>query len=185
MSEKPTSPGGFVMCGLTGLLPGRPCVLHIDHGRDEKPVHKDQDGRTWWVSQTGTKTEITPHLSIEQAYQKAEQYRSAREQLAAWWRLSAEAEIDMVVDKAVEYGATDLIDIGVMLSRTMKRPVKDEGEAAELGCFFYLVGKFARWQSAIERGERASDDTILDMGVYIRMVQRIREVGSWPGTEEQ
>lgn len=174
-NHSPISPGTFTVCGKSGLQPGRPCILNIDHNNDERPVHQDQDGRTWWVSALGTKTEIP----------KVEDPRSPREQLAAWWRLSAEAEIDMVVDKAVEYGATDLIDIGVMLSRTMKRPVKDEGEAAELGCFFYLVGKFARWQSAIERGERASDDTILDMGVYIRMVQRIREVGSWPGTEEE
>ena len=68
-----------------------------------------------------------------------------------------------------------------MLGRTMRREVNAE-EAAELGVFFYLIGKVARWQSAIERGERPSDDTLFDVGVYVRMAQRIRSHGGWPGT---
>lgn len=104
------------------------------------------------------------------------------EQLADWWRDRAEDEIGQTVSKAIEYGATDLIDIGMMLARTMRREVSEE-EAAELGVFFYLIGKIARWQSAIERGDRPSDDTLLDIGVYVRMAQRIRSAGSWPGVE--
>lgn len=101
------------------------------------------------------------------------------DQIATWWYGKANTEIDMVVPKAIEYGATDLIDIGLMLARTMRRTVTEE-EAAELGVFFYLIGKIARWQSAIERGERPSDDTLLDIGVYVRMAQRIRDTGGWP-----
>lgn len=106
---------------------------------------------------------------------------SPEHQLREWWTQTAEDEIALTVPKAVEYGATDLIDIGLMLARTMRRNVTEE-EAAELGVFFYLIGKIARWQSAIERGERPSDDTLLDIGVYVRMAQRIRDAGGWPGT---
>ena len=105
------------------------------------------------------------------------------EALRDWWFAQASTEVDRTVPKAIEYGATDLIDIGLMLGRTMRREVNAE-EAAELGVFFYLIGKVARWQSAIERGERPSDDTLFDVGVYVRMAQRIRSHGGWPGTEE-
>lgn len=108
---------------------------------------------------------------------------SLRDQLRQWWFEKAEAEMGPTIDKAVEYGSTDLIDIGLMLARTMRRTITEE-EAAELGVFFYLIGKIARWQSAIERGERPSDDTLLDIGVYVRMAQRIRDAGGWPGTKE-
>lgn len=102
------------------------------------------------------------------------------DELRGWWLDKAHAEIEATVPKAVEYGATDLIDIGTMLARTMRRSATEE-EAAELGVFFYLIGKIGRWQSAIERGERPSDDTLLDIGVYVRMAQRIRDAGGWPG----
>lgn len=97
-----------------------------------------------------------------------------------WWLATAEDEIERTVPKVREYGATDLIDIGLMLARTMGRTVDIE-EATELGIFFYLIGKIARWQSAIERGDRPSDDTLFDIGVYIRMAQRTRYAGSFPG----
>jgi hypothetical protein len=102
--------------------------------------------------------------------------------LATWWRKQAETEILPTVEKAIEYGATDLIDIGLMLGRTMGWKV-NAAEAAELGVFFYLIGKLARWQSAIERHELPSDDTLFDIGVYVRMAQRIRSAGGWPGKE--
>lgn len=103
--------------------------------------------------------------------------------LSRWWWAKAADEIERTVPKAIEYGSTDLIDIGLMLARTMGRTI-DEEEAAELGVFFYLIGKVARWQSAIERGERPSDDTLFDIGVYVRMAQRIRDAGAWPGIEQ-
>lgn len=106
----------------------------------------------------------------------------AEDALSHWWYDKAAAEIVLTVPKAIEYGSTDLTDIGLMLARTMRRTVNQE-EAAELGVFFYLIGKIARWQSAIERGERPSDDTLLDIGVYVRMAQRIRDAGGWPGVD--
>lgn len=105
------------------------------------------------------------------------------QQLTEWWMTQAEDEIARTVPKAIEYSAVDLQDIGNDLARTMGREVSDE-EAAELGVFFYLRGKVARWVGAVMAGQRVSDDTLFDIGVYVRMVQRIRESGSWPGTTE-
>lgn len=102
--------------------------------------------------------------------------------LADWWRQLAEDEIQRTVPKAVEYGSTDLIDIGRNIARLSGRDV-DDAQAAELGVYFYLEGKFARWRSAIMEGREVSDDTLFDIGVYIRMAQRIRHAGSWPGID--
>lgn len=109
---------------------------------------------------------------------------SAAHELAEWWRETAEAEIEQTVSKAVEYGATDLIDIGQSLARVAGREI-DDATAAEWGIFFYLEGKLSRWRSAIERGDLPSFDTLLDIGVYARMAQRVRMTGGWPGTEDK
>lgn len=108
---------------------------------------------------------------------------AAEVELANWWRDKAEAEIGQTVSKAIEYGSTDLIDIGHSLARVAGRTVGD-GQAAEWGIFFYLEGKLSRWRSAMERGVPVSDDTLLDIGVYARMAQRIRATGGWPGTDK-
>lgn len=96
-----------------------------------------------------------------------------------WWVEKAKDEAEAVVPKAVEYGADDLVVIGRELALLMGREVDDE-EATELGIYFYELGKMARWRSAIREGRRVSDDTLHDVGVYIRMAQRNREVGGWP-----
>lgn len=108
--------------------------------------------------------------------------RSRTIPLDEWWRSVSEKEISDTVPKAIEYGATDLIDIGSQLGRFMKRDLSNQ-EAAELGCWFYLVGKMARATSALERGDWPSDDTIKDAGIYLKMIQRIRQAGSWPGED--
>jgi hypothetical protein len=105
-------------------------------------------------------------------------------ELRDWWLGLAQTEVDRTVPKAVEYGSTDLTDIGHDLARTMGREVTDE-EAAELGVFFYLRGKVARWVSAVMDGRRVSDDTLFDIGVYVRMAQRIRTAGGWPDSTKQ
>lgn len=100
-------------------------------------------------------------------------------ELEAWWLDLAQNEILRVVPKAVEYGSTDLHEVGRTLAQTQGRIVEEE-EAVELGIYFYLLGKMARWTDAIKRGERPSDDTLHDIGVYVRMAQRTRQVGGWP-----
>jgi hypothetical protein len=102
--------------------------------------------------------------------------------LRRWWLDLAEVEVERTVPKAIEYSSTDLVDIGRDLARCMGREIDDE-EAAELGVYFYLRGKLARWTGAITNGERISDDTLFDIGVYVRMAQRIRLTGEWPGVD--
>lgn len=108
-------------------------------------------------------------------------------ELADWWREKAESEIEQTVEKAVEYGSTDLIDIGRSMARVAGRNTPDfsDSDAAMWGIFFYLEGKLSRWRSALERGSRPSLDTLLDIGVYARMAQRIVETGGWPGIEKE
>lgn len=108
-------------------------------------------------------------------------------ELENWWHDRASEEIERTIPKALEYGSGDLIEIGRQMAETMRidqgRHLKDE-VLAELGIYFYVVGKMARWTDAVKNGgRRVSDDTLFDIGVYIRMVQRIRAAGGWPGVE--
>lgn len=110
--------------------------------------------------------------------------KRAKAELAAWWRQQAEDEIDMVVDKAIEYGARDLIEMGRQLAYMAGREADmPEEEMAELGCLQYLVGKMSRATAAWAEGRLPSDDTMLDIGIYVRMIQRIRQTGGWPGVD--
>lgn len=136
----------------------------------------------------GRMEEALRHLKLEKlsnADAEAEfRHNDLAEQLASWWHARAQNEIDRTVPKAAEYGSTDLRDIGRDLADCMGRDVTNE-EATELGIFFYLRGKLSRWVDAIKRGDRVSDDTIFDIGVYCRMAQRNRDVGGWPGTRQE
>lgn len=110
-----------------------------------------------------------------------DQHIAVVNEIEAWWMATAQREVEAVVPKAVEYGSTDLIDIGAQLARMTKmNPDLSDADKAELGVYFYLVGKMARWNDAIKAGRKVSDDTLHDIGVYVRMAQRIRAVGGWP-----
>lgn len=111
----------------------------------------------------------------------ADATEQARKILREWWAELAEAEADQVIGKAIEYGSQDLVDIGRDLALCMGRADISAEEAAELGIYFYLRGKLSRWTGALVRGERPSDDTLKDLGVYVRMAQRVRAAGGWPG----
>lgn len=100
--------------------------------------------------------------------------------LTEWWMDRAEEEARAVVPKAVTYGSNSLLQLGRKMAQLQNREVTDE-EAMELGCWVYVVGKVERWTDAVMRGERPSDDTIYDVGIYVKMTQRLRDVGSWPG----
>lgn len=103
------------------------------------------------------------------------------EDLTVWWMDRAQDEANKVARKAAEYGNNSMIEVGHQLAKMQSRTVTDE-EAAEMACYFYIVGKMGRWSDALARGERVSADTLYDVGVYVRMAQRIREAGGWPGT---
>jgi hypothetical protein len=111
----------------------------------------------------------------------------AAQELAEWWEKLAHSEVEPLLLKMTEYGgsgaAVDLIEIGRKLSELGPRLAAlaaDDASKAELGCYFYIVGKMARWHAALMEGRAVSDDTLHDIGVYTRMVQRIREAGGWP-----
>jgi len=101
--------------------------------------------------------------------------------LADWWRQRCEGEIDMVVAKAIEYGATDLRDLGRIFLEMCGREAIDDAYATEAGVAFYAQGKLARIVAAIREGRRPSFDSWLDLGVYARMAQRVHDRGGWPG----
>ena len=112
-------------------------------------------------------------------------------QLRGWWEQTAHDEISGLIAKMVEYGglsrATDLTEIGRHLTEVgvpagplLGNGQTQEGWLQELGIYFYLVGKFSRWSAAIQEGRPVSDDTLLDIGIYVRMAQRVRAVGGWP-----
>lgn len=131
---------------------------------------------------SGAVTRSWPHPQGE--YPEFVRPVSEVDRLAAWWHERARDEIDRTVPKAIEYGSTDLVDIGRDLARCMGRTVTDQ-EAAELGIYFYIRGKLARWTDAVVRGEQVSDDSLFDIGVYARMAQRVRSHGGWPGTDNK
>lgn len=114
-----------------------------------------------------------------------ERPKTPEQKLRDWWVMKAGIEADRTAPKAVEYGSGDLIEIGRQMASVLyanggKLGYTDE-EYAEMGVYFYLVGKVARWTSALAANNRVSDDTLFDIGVYVRMAQRIREAGGWPG----
>lgn len=104
--------------------------------------------------------------------------------LSAWWLHHAGQEAVQTVEKMAEYGSGDLVEIGRQMAKMAGRPVPGPAAAMELGCLFYLLGKIARVTSAVERGDRASDDTWFDIAVYAKMVQAAR-AGAWALPNEE
>lgn len=100
-----------------------------------------------------------------------------------WWIQQAYDEATQTLKKAHEYGSTELVYAGRVMaqvhSRMEDRELSDM-QAAELQIYQYVLGKMGRWTAAMRRGEFVSDDTLLDIGVYVRMVQKMRSTGTWP-----
>jgi hypothetical protein len=105
---------------------------------------------------------------------------NGEDELTEWWLQRAKEEAEAVIPKAVAYGSNSLMQLGRKVAQLQGRQV-DDAEAMELGCWINAVQKIERWTDSVMRGERCSDDTIYDAGIYVKMVQRIRDVGSWPG----
>ncbi len=177
---------------MAPLHPSLRCLKADIHNRADAVVtHKN--GHIVWLNteadratqiQTDFATLIDPSLVFNTGFFSDPPHGAT--ELADWWRNTAESEIEQTVAKAVEYGSTDLIDIGRSIARIAGRNDGDftDTDAALWGIFFYLEGKLSRWRSALERGDRVSDDTLLDIGVYARMAQRVVETGGWPGTQK-
>ena len=98
----------------------------------------------------------------------------------AWWVADARENAEKTMPKAIEYGSVELIEAGRTLARLMGRPHVSDQEAMETMIWSYVQGKMGRWTAALNRGERVSDDTILDIQIYATMVKKIRDTGEWP-----
>lgn len=89
-----------------------------------------------------------------------------------------------MIGKMIEYGgrgrAVDLVEIGRDIALLIGRKEISDAEAVEIGVYFYIRGKMGRWFAAISEGRPVSDDTLHDLSIYVRIVQRAREVGGWP-----
>lgn len=168
-----------------------------DKGRAEEATAKMTFG--------GPATTLPTALEIADAYEARVNSKKSTEPtestegadsvsaLRGWWEQTAHDEVSQLVSKMAEYGglsrATDLTEIGRDLIAAGVSEGETGGEwpgtineawAQELGIYFYVRGKFARWQAAIIEGRPVSDDTLLDIGIYVRMAQRVRAVGGWP-----
>lgn len=112
----------------------------------------------------------------------AEEVARIVEAVSDWWFDQAKTEIDVAVPKAALYGSNDLAEIGRVMASIAdpNGPHLTDEEATEVGIFFYAQGKLARWTAALRAGRRVDDDTLLDLGIYIKMAQRNRAVGGWP-----
>lgn len=162
------------------------CLKRDAHHRKGDRVHAD--GNFVWVDRSPEHAE--EKLGHEPTFVALDETNlmplDPEQELRQWWFKKANDEIERTVPKAVEYGSDDLVEIGRQMADAMDREVAlSDSELAELGVYFYMVGKMARWTSAIRRGDKVSDDTLFDIGVYVRMAQRIRHSGGWPGTETE
>jgi hypothetical protein len=104
------------------------------------------------------------------------------DKLIQWWRQQSDKEIESLLPKAKRYGALDLETIGFVLgAMTGKEPAEQTQQyRKELACYFYLLGKLGRMAGAYSAGELPDMDTLLDAGIYARMMQYIRTNGTWP-----
>ena len=123
---------------------------------------------------------LNPDVTMEQIMSDAVTPPDLAHTLTTWWLDRAQEEAGSVVPKAIAYGSNSLMQLGRKMAQLQGREITDD-EALELGCWVNTVQKIERWTDSVMRGERCSDDTIYDAGVYLKMVQRIRDVGSWPG----
>ena len=103
--------------------------------------------------------------------------------LVHWWIHNAFSEAIATAPKAEEYGSAELAEAGHVLSSLLAIPIESptsDAAAMETQIFQYVLGKIGRWTAAMRRGDRVSDDTLFDIGVYVRMVRKIRDTGEWP-----
>lgn len=157
---------------------------------DDQPVEPDELAapqvlKIEFTAPPGTdalKEAIRRMVKFQPEHHVVEPLPSPVEVLTDWWLKRAEDEARAVVPKATEYGSNSLMQLGRKQAQLQGRVVPDD-EALELGCWINLVQKVERWTDSVMRSERPSEDTIYDCGIYVKMAQRIRDAGSWPGVD--
>jgi hypothetical protein len=96
------------------------------------------------------------------------------DELVEWMVNTVREDIESIIPKVMEYGATDLEALGVTLF-----PDGEPGGQIAAGCAFYLMGKAARAAAAYREGREASEDTWKDITVYSLMGRFGIEHGYW------
>lgn len=107
------------------------------------------------------------------------QWTLLADQLREWWLHIGKQDATLVAEKYQEYGNTALLEVGHQLADLWGHKVSD-GDAQMLGVYFFMVGKMARWKTALLKGEQPSRDTLDDLAVYATMARNIMEHGNWP-----
>lgn len=100
--------------------------------------------------------------------------------LSHWWKTTTASDAHNVVPKAVEYGSDSLLFLGGEVARLMGLEDPSDSKKTELAIYVYLVGKVARWSSALSKGQQVSADTLLDITTYSLMARRVQQSGGWP-----
>lgn len=165
-------------------------VIEIAIGGDERDWHElnKRVGKEVEIELHPVTEESVPpghQLRFDGAEEWSDDQRSRALDLAAWWHQIATDEVDRTIPKAIEYGSADLKIMGEAMLTLMPQLGKglDLEErrkvGQELGIAFYVLGKISRLFGAYEQGRMPSDDTWFDLGIYSKMVRRIREVGEW------
>src|SRR5699024_3150555 len=113
------------------------------------------------VGQTGLEFVKLPSKEELDAKERA-YYTSPAQRVKNWWMKQAEEHADMVTPKMAEYGSRDLVEIGREFSALAGEEGLSDEAAYEVGVFFYLRGKVARWSAAVGRGDQVSKDTLDD-----------------------
>lgn len=109
-----------------------------------------------------------------------EKFKDLIGQLEVWFTSRAIKEARLVAPKAIEYGSASMITQGRGLAALAGREINDQ-DAFELAVWDMVRLKLGRWTEAVMHGKPVSDDTLLDIGLYVAMAQRNRSAGSWPG----
>ena len=101
------------------------------------------------------------------------------EELMNWWTEVGYQDAQLVTQKYLEYGNTALLEVGQQLMDLLGWE-GTKGDAQELGIWFFMVGKMARWKTSLKQRKSVSKDTLDDLAVYATMARRVREKGGWP-----
>jgi len=111
---------------------------------------------------------------------------SLQEDMRDWWITRSEMELQKLLPKVNEYSATDLMIVGSTLGGLWRGDRSPSAEVSlELASAFYALGKVSRAFGAYQAGQLPTLDTWEDAAIYVRIIQRVRSSGGWPGSPGQ
>lgn len=96
------------------------------------------------------------------------------DQLIEWWVNKARQDAELTIPKALEYGSSDLLAMGVSIM-----PNGTDAQRIQAAIAFYASGKSARIIGAHAEGREAKPDSWFDLTVYSMMGRHVQEFGRW------